>query len=645
MPNEQTQIDSLLVRQQLERVLRSKVFATASRSRAFLRYIAEKSVVNSAPKEYAIAVDVFERGTDYDPAVDATVRVEAGRLRSRLREYYAGEGQDDLLYIEIPKGSYAVVFTVRDPEKGPGQQLHPEAVDTQAAKGVTGRELGPKSAEASAAEVRNGQRRMRIGILACLLALVVVAAGWFLQAHIKAVKPIRSIAVLPLENLSSDPNQEYFADGMTDALITELARIPDLRVVSRTSVMHDKGIRKSLAQIARELNVDAIVEGSVVRSGDRVRITAQLIDARSDKHLWAQSFEGPLGDILSLQDNVAREISLQTSSVLTPAARAELTNARHVNPEAYDAYLRGLYFIQRRDGDLAASYFRNAIALDPDYAAANAGLAEALVTQTLAESARIPEVMPSAIAAARKAIELDPGGGEAYTALGAIDTNFLLDWNAAEHNLRKGIELSPSSSDAETWYAVYLTSVGRPAEAVDAMRRAVALDPLSFWANRLLGSMLFFSRRYDESLVALKRASELAPDKFRFVENWNSDNYEMQGRYSDAFAADMKEMAPELSPGDIHSFRSAFETGGWKGYQEARVKYLLPRSVNRCYPNYLAMSYVRLGNLVEAFRWYNRDLDNHCGRTVFDLSSDPRLDKIREDPPFTALLHRAKLPR
>jgi TolB-like protein/DNA-binding winged helix-turn-helix (wHTH) protein len=456
--------------------------------------------------------------------------------------------------------------------------------------------------------------------------------------------PIGSLAVLPLQNLSGNPNEEYFADGMTDELITELAHIPGLRVVSRTSVMQDKGSRKSLAQIARELDVDAIVEGSVVRSGDRARITAQLIDTRSDKHLWAQSFEGPLGDILSLQDSVAREIALQTRSVLTPAARAGMTNARHVDPAALDAYLRGLYFIQRRDGDLAVSYFRKAVALEPDYGAANAGLAEALMIRYWDTRKYAAETMPLATAASRRAIELDPYSGEAYTALGAIDTNFLFDWSAAEQNLRKGIELSPSSSDAETWYAVYLTSVGRPAESVAAMQRAVTLDPFSFWANRLLGSMLYFSRRYGESLVALKHASELAPDKFQLVENWNSDNYEMQGRYSDAFAADMKEMAPELSPGDVRTFRSAFETGGWKGYQEARVNYLMPRSVNKCYPNYLAMSYVRLGNLAEAFRWFNRDLDNQCGRTVFDLSADPRLDKIRGDERFRASLRRVHLP-
>ena len=456
--------------------------------------------------------------------------------------------------------------------------------------------------------------------------------------------PIRSLAVLPLQNLSGNPNEEYFADGMTDELITELAHIPGLRVVSRTSVMQDKGSRKSLAQIALELNVDAIVEGSVVRSGDRARITAQLIDTRSDNHLWAQSFEGPLGDILSLQDSVAREISLQTSSVLTPAARAGMTNARRITPEAHDAYLRGLYFIQRRDGDLAASYFRKAIALEPDYGAANAGLAEALVTQYLASGKDAAAIMRPAIAAARRAVELGPYSGEAYTALGAIDANFLYDWSAAEQNLRKGIELSPSSSDAETWYAVYLTSVSRPAEAVNAMQRAVTLDPLSFWANRLLGSMLFYARRYGESLAALKRALEIAPDRFGFVEGWNSDNYEVQGQYSETLAADLRDMASELSPQDINTFRSAFVTGGWKAYQEARVKYLLRRSKNECDLNPVALSYVRLGNLTEAFRRFNRDLDSRCTMTVFELSADPRLDKIRQDPRFTALLHRVNLP-
>jgi TolB-like protein/DNA-binding winged helix-turn-helix (wHTH) protein len=481
-------------------------------------------------------------------------------------------------------------------------------------------------------------------LLAAILVLATIPAAWLSYRYLRANAPIHSLAVLPLVDLSPGAREDYFADGMTDELITELAHIPDLRVVSRTSVMQDKGARKPLSQIAREFDVDAVIEGSVLRSGDRIRIIAQLIDTRSDKHLWAQTFEEPVGDILSLQDDVAKQIARQTTSVLTPAAQAGLANAKYVNPKAHDDYLRGLFFIQRREGDLAASYFRKSIALAPDYASAQAGLAEALVTQVLADGEHASAIMPSAIAAAKRAIELDPYSGQAYTVLGAIDTIYLYEWPEAEQNLRKGLELSPGSSDAEIWYAIYLTSVGRPSEAVSAMQRAVAHDPFSFWANRLLGSMLYYARRYDESLDALNRASEIAPDKGEFVQGWYSSIYELQGRYEEAFAADLVDMASEITPKDVELFRSAFKTGGWKAYQEARVQFLLPRSMSECHMNPVAMSYVRLGNLDETFHWLNRDMDNHCGRTIFDLSADPRLDTIRHDPRFAVLRSRAKLP-
>jgi TolB-like protein/DNA-binding winged helix-turn-helix (wHTH) protein/cytochrome c-type biogenesis protein CcmH/NrfG len=573
-----------------------------------------------------------------------------------LRRQLGDSSRDSKLIETVPTRGYRFIAAVeslpehvRTSSSSPAASVHTEPlvpppetiVDTASVSDSKLRDsLPPTNTETP----RTGVLKLKWLLLALSLSLAAILVFRIMDRLQHAEEPIRSLAVLPLDDLSPGAREDYFADGMTDELITELARIPGLRVVSRTSVMQDKGAHKSLAQIARELNVDAVVEGSVTRSGDRVRITAQLIDARSDKHLWAQTFERPLGDILSLQDDVAREISVQTSSVLTPAARAELTNARHIKPEAHDDYLRGLYFTQRRDGDLAVSYFRKAIALEPNYGAANAGLAEALVTKVMANGEHAAEIMPSAIAAAKRAIELDPYSGEAYTAMGAIDVTFLYDWAGAEKNLRKGIELSPSSSDAETWYAIYLTSIGRPAEAVNSVQRAVALDPFSFWANRLLGSMLYYSRRYDESLVALNRASEIAPDKFEYVEGWYSGIYEIQGRYNDAFEADLKDMASEFSPQVIDSFRTAFTTGGWKAYQQARVKFLLPLSMTECHMNPIAMSYLRLGNVDETFRWLNRDMDNRCGRTVFDLSADPRLDKIRQDPRFADLRRRANLP-
>lgn len=572
---------------------------------------------------------------------DHVLNRSIGQLRKVL-----GDDAKEPRYIEtVPTLGYRFIAAVET-----------ETVETQVASTETAVEAGSVLDVRTSTELlpvggRVGgpvgvARRPGVRLLALVVCLGLIAVLWFWVRHGRqpVEGPIRSLAVLPLDDLSPGTREDYFADGMTDELITELARIPGLRVVSRTSVMQNKGSRKPLSRIAQELKVDALVEGSVVRSGDRVRITAQLIDTRSDRHLWAQSFEGPLGDILSLQDSVAREIAVQTSAILTPAARAELTAARHLDPAAHDAYLRGLYFIQRREGALAASYFRQAIALEPEYGDANAGLAEALVTQVISNGDAAPALMPPAIAAAKRAIALDPYSGEAYTALGAIDANYLWSWSDAERNLRKGVELSPSSSGAELWLAIYLTSVSRPSEAVEVMRRAVALDPFSFWANRLLGSTLYYSRHYDESLVALNRALEIAPDKGALVEGWYSGNYELQGRYGDALAADIKDLGSELSAGDIKEFRSAFEHGGWKRYQEARVKFLLPRSTQECQMNPIALSYVRLGNLTEAFRWFNRDLDHLCGKTVFDLASDPRLDAMRADARFAVLLRRVNLP-
>jgi len=260
-------------------------------------------------------------------------------------------------------------------------------------------------------------------VVACFASL---AIAWLLVARHHSA-PIRSLAVLPLVNLSGDPSQEYFADGMTDELITELARIPNLRVVSRTSVMAEKGSRLPLPDIARQLDVDAIVEGSIVRSGDRIRITAQLIDARTDRHLWAQSFEGPASDVLSLQDSVAQQIATQARLVLTPSSPRP-----PVNPAAHDAYLRGRYFFNKQDVAHSLESFQRAIALDPNYASAYAGYASALDSAAAFGIGTPEQLMPKALVAAQRAIQLNPQEGEAYTALGSVQTIYQWDWTAAE---------------------------------------------------------------------------------------------------------------------------------------------------------------------------------------------------------------------
>lgn len=277
----------------------------------------------------------------------------------------------------------------------------------------------PSAAYRAAKYIRQGfssdRRHTTLLFLSAVGAVVLLLVMLVAMLRHAPAAPIRSLAVLPLENLSGDTSQEYFADGMTDELITELARIPGLRVVSRSSVMREKGTRKPLGQIARELNVDAVVEGSVIRVADKVRITAQLTDTRNDKDIWAQSFEGRAGDILSLQDDVAREIAAQTKVALTPAARAGMSEGKPIEPAAHDAYLRGRYFLDRREAKKSADYFQQAIAIDPTYAAAFAGFADALFSEVVLDYATQVEAFPKALAAVNHAIELDPTNGEAYS--------------------------------------------------------------------------------------------------------------------------------------------------------------------------------------------------------------------------------------
>jgi TolB-like protein/DNA-binding winged helix-turn-helix (wHTH) protein len=479
---------------------------------------------------------------------------------------------------------------------------------------------------------------------AVVLLVAGIATGVYLRQSQRRIRPINSLAVLPLENLSGDHSQDYFADGMTDELITELARIPALRVVSRTSVMQvqEKGVRKSLQQIARELNVDAIVEGSVVRSGESVRITAQLIDARSDRHLWAQSFESQTSDIVSLQDSVAREIANQTKAVLAPPRTSAKNDSMHINSAAYDAYLRGRYFLNKRDANKSVAYFRQAIALDPTYASAYAGLSDSFESQSLLDNARPEDVMPKALAAAKRAIELDPDDGEAYTALGGVETTYEWNWTAAEANLTRGIALSPSYSYAEMRFAVYLDSQNRPEEAVMHMRRALELDPLSFLINRHLGSTLFFARHYDEALDYLRRAGEMEPSRLGVVDNWISWIYEKKGMHDDAVTHDLMAIGGYVPQAETDHLRSTYQHAGWKAYWQARIDAMNSGPEAQCTPYDLGLGYLRLGDRDRALTSFNRAIDRRCFWMIW-LKVDPMVDDIRTDPRYNDLLRRVNL--
>ncbi len=350
--------------------------------------------------------------------------------------------------------------------------------------------------------------------VALVAALVGLNVGGLRQRLLGGAAPgeITSIAVLPLENLSGDPEQDYFADGMTEALITELGKISALRVISRQSVMQFKGTQKPVPEIARQLNVDAVVEGAVVRDGDRVRITAQLIAAAPERHLWAQSYERNLSDIVALQGEVARAIASEIKVAVTPEEEARLARARPVNPEAYEAYLKGRYHWSKVTEEglwKSINYFQQAIGKDPDYALAYAGLAQSY--NFLGQLLPPREIMPKARAAVTKALELDDTLAEAHTQL-AIIKRADWDWAGAEKEYHRALELNPNNAELRVSYAQFLNTVGRHQEALAEVKRAQQLDPLSLHISANVVERFRILGQYDQALEASQVALELAPN-------------------------------------------------------------------------------------------------------------------------------------
>jgi TolB-like protein/DNA-binding winged helix-turn-helix (wHTH) protein len=324
---------------------------------------------------------------------------------------------------------------------------------------------------------------------------------------------IHSLAVLPLKSLSSDQNQDYFAEGMTDSIITELGKIGALRVISHQSVMQYKGTTKSVPEIARELNADAIVEGSIMRAGAQVRITVQLIDGRTDHHLWADSYQRDAGAILSLQNDLAKDIAAQVKVKLTPQEKELFASAPTVKPEAHEAYLKGLYFVNRwpeLESIRCIESFQRATEIDPSFAAAQSGLATCytIMPWTLPPK----EVYPKAKAAAQQALRLDANQAEAYAALGAVNMFYEWDWGSAEQNLRRAVELNPNRSYSLIWYSNYHSFLGHTDEAIREAKQAVALDPVSVFTNRNLAFVYQLSHKYPEYATQAQTTLELAPN-------------------------------------------------------------------------------------------------------------------------------------
>ena len=452
---------------------------------------------------------------------------------------------------------------------------------------------------------------------------------------------IDSIAVLPLENLSGDPEQDYFADGMTEALIAGLAKIRALRVISRTSVMRYKGARESLPEIARALDVNGIVEGSVLRSGNRVRITALLVDVAADRHLWAETYERDVGDILALQSDVACTIAEQIEVTITPQEEARLAGKRAVDPEAFQAYLKGRYHWEKRSQEAlqkAKQFFQEAIERDPGYAPAHAGLADYYITLGNFNLADSNAVYPKAKAAALRGLEFDPGSAEAYTSLATVKGSYEWDRQGAERDYRHAIALNPNYANAHHWFADHLVSLARFEEGGAEIEKARALDPLSIVMGADAAGYLFYAGRYEEALGKVRKTLELEPN-FAPTYRQMGGIYEQMGRYDEAIEA--FEKSGELSGQATYYSTALAHTYALAGRRDEALKMVaaLDGIAKRKYvsPYSLAAIQVALGDHDRAFQLLDRGVEEH-DRALIWLNVAPRFHPIRRDPRFPALL-------
>jgi TolB-like protein/DNA-binding winged helix-turn-helix (wHTH) protein/Tfp pilus assembly protein PilF len=504
-----------------------------------------------------------------------------------------------------------------------------------------------------------------------LIVVVLLAASWAIVHYREASKPaerassgtalaaIHSLAVLPLENLSGDKEQEYFADGMTDALTTDLAQIGSLRVISRTSAMQFRGSKETLPQIGRELQVDAVVEGAVTRGANRVRVTAQLVEASSDHHLWARTYERDLKDVLALQDEIARDIAEEIRVKLTPKERTLLIQVHAVDPEAYDAYLRGSYWwnqltVMGEDLEVlekACDYFQKAVARDPSYALAYVGVAECFTFQDNSDSVREAvafrgsDKAREAVAfrgsdkareAAAKALVLDPSLAEAHTTLATLKFLTDWDWSGAEAEHKQAIALNPNYAPARYWYSFFLVAMGRLDEAMREIERARDLDPYSALITEWLGQVLYHARRYDDALRENRRGLEMHPDASGFYFAI-ANVFEQKKMFAEAFAARQQGLSLEKDP-RVTALGEAYKRSGYEGYLLKQTEFEQTLS-----PPYAAHIYALLNDEPRAIDALEAAYNKHFVGILF-LRTAPELDSIRSSPRFRELVRRIGFP-
>jgi serine/threonine protein kinase/Tfp pilus assembly protein PilF len=550
----------------------------------------------------------------------------------------------------LPEGVSAALQSVinKSLEKNPAQryQLVNEVLsDLRSIQGEM-RSYGSMKQPPKATKRRKKSVFLYLGI-ACLLVLL-IATGLYLGLGTKQDNLLTSIAVLPLDNLSNDPEQEYFSDGMTDALITELAKISALRVISCASVMHYKGSNKTMPEIAKELNVDAVVEGSVLQVGERVQIKAQLIQTQPEQHLWAQTYDRHLRDVLALHTDLARTIANQINANLTPGEQVRLTNVDTVDPDAYHAYLLGRYH-QNKQGtseDIwrCLDYFQEAINKDSSYAVAYTGLADAYSFLGCFGYLSPKDAFSKAKTAALKALEMDDQLAEAHTSLGFILLHHEWDWVVAKAELERAIELRPGYSLAHHLYADYCGAQKRFNEALKHRKISIQFDPLSVHQYTNFGWSYHSSHQYDEAIAQYKRAIEMDPGTIA-SHYLLGQVYALKGMYQEAIEEHKKAINQSGNhPAVLAALGHTYAVSGKKLEAEEILDDLLARARTQYISAYvIAVIYNGLGNKNETFAWLEKAVEHRDGWLANWLNVDPRLDNLRKDPKFTGLLRKIGL--
>jgi TolB-like protein/DNA-binding winged helix-turn-helix (wHTH) protein/tetratricopeptide (TPR) repeat protein len=576
----------------------------------------------------------------------------------RVREVL-GDSSEHPRYVEtVPRRGYRFIAPVEVPTVSfPVAEAHGPLDDSAVAP-----QLRSTSVEVPSSQGRLSKKSGRWGtlsriaasaafILLCALLLVVATRHYArpVDASKTSAQRSTSLVVLPLENLSGDKEQEFFADGMTDELIANLAKIRSLRVISRSTAMAYKGTRKPLSQIAQELNVGAVVEGTVLRVGSRVRITAELVRVSTDRHLWADTYESQMGDVLALQNRVSSAIVNEIRINLTPEERERLAKTPAVSPEAYENYLKGLYYWNKRSDEnltRAIAYFERAAHEDPQYALAYAGLSDcyAIISAEIFGTMAASEAAPKAKAAALHALDVDPTLAEADTSLATVKFNYDWDWPGASEGFEHAIGLNPSYATAYQRYSLYLMAMGQVQDSFAQIQKARELDPLSISINFSLGWRLYMARQYDRAIAQLRDTLEMDPS-YELPHLVVGQAYEQKGDFASAIHELKK--AVELSHGTplmVSALAHAYARAGDKTEAEKLLAELVAESTKQYVsPYYLAVVYVGLGRDQQAMDWLEKAFADRSNGLVF-LKVEPELDSLRANPRFIALQKKLGFP-